>query len=285
MNYKNITIGIVTFKSEKVIFNCLKSIKKIKKIIILDNSNDFKLKKKINKLYPNVKFILSKKNLGYGNGNNKIINKAKTDFVFILSPDTMLGDNCEKELLNSMIKLKSKFAIISPISNEKNYGFFKNKKINNNEKYIDVDWVKGFALLFNKSKIKKIGMFDKKIFLYLEEIDLCRRLVNKNEKIYIAKNSKIKHLAAKSSNLGFEYDKCRSWHWMWSKIYYNKKYGNFIKYNSEFFFNLFKNLIKLFLSLIFMNKKKFQLSFLIISGALSAYLGFSSWYRPNIKSN
>ena len=126
-------------------------------------------------------------------------------------------------------------------------------------------------------------MFDKEIFLYLEEIDLCRRLISKNEKIYIARNSKIKHLAAKSSNLGFEYDKCRSWHWMWSKIYYNKKYGNFIKYNSEFFFNLFKNLIKLFLSLIFMNKKKFQLSFSIISGALSAYLGFSSWYRPDIK--
>ena len=45
MNFNNITIGIVSFKSEKVIFNCLNSIKKIKKIIILDNSNDFRLKK------------------------------------------------------------------------------------------------------------------------------------------------------------------------------------------------------------------------------------------------
>ena len=34
MNYNNLTIGIVTFKSEKVIFNCLKSIKKFKNIII-----------------------------------------------------------------------------------------------------------------------------------------------------------------------------------------------------------------------------------------------------------
>ena len=29
MNYNDITVGIVTFKSEKVIFQCLKSIKKI----------------------------------------------------------------------------------------------------------------------------------------------------------------------------------------------------------------------------------------------------------------
>ena len=46
MNYNQITIAIVTYKSEKVIFNCLKSIKKIKKIIIFDNSNDTNLKKK-----------------------------------------------------------------------------------------------------------------------------------------------------------------------------------------------------------------------------------------------
>ena len=46
MNYNQITVGIVTFKSENVIFNCLKSIKKIKNIIILDNSNDKILKKK-----------------------------------------------------------------------------------------------------------------------------------------------------------------------------------------------------------------------------------------------
>ena len=40
MNIKDITVGIVTFRSEKVIFKCLKSLKNIKKIIILDNSND-----------------------------------------------------------------------------------------------------------------------------------------------------------------------------------------------------------------------------------------------------
>ena len=28
MNYKDITVGIVTFESEKVIFDCLKSIKR-----------------------------------------------------------------------------------------------------------------------------------------------------------------------------------------------------------------------------------------------------------------
>ena len=40
MNYKDITVGIVSFKSEKVLLKCLKSIKYIKNIIIFDNFND-----------------------------------------------------------------------------------------------------------------------------------------------------------------------------------------------------------------------------------------------------
>ena len=40
MIYKDITVGIVAFKSQKVIFNCLKKLNKIKNIIIFDNSNE-----------------------------------------------------------------------------------------------------------------------------------------------------------------------------------------------------------------------------------------------------
>ena len=114
MKFNEITIGIVTFKSEKVIFKCLKSIKKIKKIIILDNSNDIELKKKIKKKYPKIRIILSKKNLGYGDGNNKIIKVAKTPYVFILNPDTILHNDCEKQLLESLNIVKRNFAILAP---------------------------------------------------------------------------------------------------------------------------------------------------------------------------
>ena len=104
MNYNDITIGIVSFRSEKVIFECLKSIKKINKIIIFDNSNDKILQKKVKKFYPKIKFILSKKNLGYGKANNKIIKICKTKFLFILNPDTILKKYCEHEMLRSIKK-------------------------------------------------------------------------------------------------------------------------------------------------------------------------------------
>ena len=101
-------------------------------------------------------------------------------------------------------------------------------------------------MLVNKQKIKNIGMFDKNIFLYLEEIDLCKRLQFKKQKIYLNTKAKIFHKAAKSSNIGFEFEKCRNWHWMWSSVYYEKKYSNYfntlIKFLIIFFFFIFKKL-------------------------------------------
>tara|TARA_Y100000816_G_scaffold270382_1_gene234081 strand:- start:109 stop:951 length:843 start_codon:yes stop_codon:yes gene_type:complete len=278
MNYKAVTIGIVTFKSEKVILNCLKSIKKIKNIIIFDNSNDINLKYKIKKKYPKIKFILSKKNLGYGSGNNEILKRCKTKYLLILSPDTILKKNCEKELINAAINKKNKFSIISPLSNENNFGNFENNKIIQRDIF-EVDFVKGFAMLFNKKKIKKIGMFDKNIFLYLEEIDLCKRLKAKGEKIFICSKSKVKHLGAKSSDIGFQYEKIRNWHWMWSSVYYEKKFNNIFNVYLKFSIKLIINLFKTIIYFIFFNNKKSLISYLRFSGIYNSLLNKKSWYR------
>ena len=222
MNYKDITVGIVTYKSEKVLFKCLKSIKKINKIVIYDNSNDLNLKSKVKYKYPKVNYILSKKNLGYGNANNEIIKKCKTKYLLILNPDTVLNKSCESELLKSINKKKLDFSIMAPLSQDKNFGFKTEDSELKKIGIFETNYVKGFALLLDVKIIKKIGMFDKNIFLYFEEIDLCKRLTENNYKIYVNTKAKIFHKAAKSSNIGFQFDKCRHWHWMWSSVYYKK---------------------------------------------------------------
>ena len=281
MNYNDVTIGIVTFKSEKVIFNCLKSIKNIKKIIIFDNSNDTQLKYKISKKYPNIKFIISKKNLGFGGGNNQILKKSKSKYVFLLSPDTILKKNCEHELLKQINKIKD-FSLIAPLAKENNYGFFKDSQKVTNKSFFEVDYVKGFAMLFNLNKIRKRQLFDENIFLYLEEIDLCKRLRKKNHKIYICKSAKIVHIGAKSSNLGFEYDKCRNWHWMWSKVYYDRKHYGVIYVFKNYFFHMILNFLKLIAFTLIFNRKKIIINYLRLSGILNSLIGNSSWYRPKV---
>ena len=283
MNYNNITIGIVAFKSEKVIFICLKSIKKIKKIIILDNSNDLDLKKKIKKKFPSVKYVLSRKNIGYAAGNNKIFKLAKTSHVMVLNPDTILNKNCIKLLISQSNQLKENFAIIAPLSQPKNYGYFENqfKKRVKSKNLLQVDYVKGFSMLVNLSKLRKINFFDGNFFLYLEEIDLCKRLKKASEKIFIARKAKVEHLSAQSSNIGFEFEKCRNWHWMWSTVYYNIKNNNFVYALKKAFFKILSNYLKA-IFFIFINSKKSIICYLRASGALNALMKRKSWYRPKI---
>ena len=282
MIYSDITISLVLFKSEKVVFQCLKSIKKVKKIIIFDNSNDIELKKAVINKYPNVKYILSKKNIGYGAAHNKVFKLAKTPYVFVLNPDTILKKDCIKELINSSNKLNEKFSIMSPLSSPQNYGYFNDrveKRIIDKD-IIDVDFVKGFSMLIKKSKD---NYFDNNIFLYLEEIDLCKRLKKKKKKIFIIKKSKIKHLAAKSSNIGFEFEKCRNWHWMWSSIYFKNKYSNYISTLIKYLPILLINIIKTIFYLLIWNYKKFTIYFYRVSGIFNSLIGKKSWYRPSIK--
>jgi len=273
MNYKDITVAIVSFKSEKVIFRCLKSIKKIKNIIIFDNSNDINLKNQISKRYPNIQFILSKKNLGYGSGNNQILKICKTKFIFVINPDTILNNKCEKELLKCINKKNLDFSIIAPSCNQIDYTTYSKKIKSIDENLVKVDHVKGFAMLMNVKKIKKIKMFDENFFLYLEEIDLCKRLIEKNENIYINQNAVVTHLGAKSSNIGFEFEKCRNWHWMWSSIYFDKKHYGLLISSRNFFLKLFNNLIKLIFYLVIMNKRKYIIYYFRLSGMVNAFIG------------
>ena len=67
-----------------------------------------------------------------------------------------------------------------------------------------------------------------KIFLYLEEIDLCKRIRENNGKI-LSINVPFIHLGGLShgDRENIEMEKSRNWHWMWSKFYFKKKYQGY----------------------------------------------------------
>jgi len=279
MTNKDITIVITTFKSELRIENCLNSIDSSIKTIVVENSNDKKFKEYIEKKYTNVECILPNENLGYGKGNNVGLQKVKTKYSLILNPDTIL----EKDAINNFFSFSEKnqdFAILGPDQNE-NQIFIEKKKLKHLDP-IEVESIKGFAMFLNMKKFKHIGFFDENFFLYLEEIDLCKRIKKIKEKIYLDPSIKIFHHGGKSVNEIFqrEIELTRNWHWMWSLFYYNKKHFNYIYaliyISPKFFSALFKNC----LYLIFYNKKKKEIYEKRLSGLINSIIGKPAWYRP-----
>tara|TARA_X000000950_G_scaffold286894_1_gene397224 strand:+ start:386 stop:1237 length:852 start_codon:yes stop_codon:yes gene_type:complete len=280
---ENITIVINTFKSEDKIFNCLESINSFCKVIIIENSNNINFKKKIEEKYPFTDCYLTGENLGYANGNNLGLSKVKSKYALILNPDTTL----ESETLSNFLKTANRvkdFAMIGPAKQDE----YKNDDLNSEKEDVyQVNFIKGFAMFLNLYQFKDIGFFDSNFFIYLEEIDLCKRLKEKNRKIYLDKKIKINHIGGSSHNksINFEMELSRNWHWMWSTFYFNKKhYGyliSLIKVSNKFF----SSLIKMIFFLLILKKNKSKIYFQRFSGLLNSIIGKKSWYRPKIIIN
>ena len=283
---QNLSIVIVTLKSEKVIHQCIKSLNQNIPIIVVEHSDNKKLKEDLEKKYNNLKCILAKSNLGMGSGNNIGLKAADTDYVLLLNPDVLLEENTIEELFMASQNLNN-FSMLAPLEkNFNNYGFL-NKKITNKnfeDSPFEVDFIDGFSMLINKKKFKEIGYFDEKFFMYLENNDLCKRSRDKGDLIYVVPKSKINHLAAKAVDNKYaeEIEYSRNWHWIWSKYYFNKKHYGFLKAFLEGFPRYCSSLVKFLFYLLINNKKKKKIYFNRASGFYNAFLGKTSWYRPNL---
>ena len=99
---ENLTIIIVTIKSQNIIDDCLKSIDPDVKKIIVENSSDDEFIKTLKEKYQNIECFITGKNLGMGAGNNFGIAKSNTRYVMILNPDTILKPDTLSQRLSKL---------------------------------------------------------------------------------------------------------------------------------------------------------------------------------------
>ena len=283
MTYDKITVVINTFNSEDKIHHCLNSITSDAKVIVIENSDKIDFKNKLEKKYPNVQCFLTGQNLGYAKGNNLGLSKVNSEYALILNPDAKLESDTLDKLLITANNLTD-FAIIGPAKQDE----YSQVNLGENENQVfQVNSLKGFAMLLNLNQFSEIGFFDENFFIYLEEIDLCKRLNKKNKKIYLDKNVIIHHIGGGSHNeiINFEMELSRNWHWMWSIFYFNKKHQGYFYALLSVSKKFISSFIKILLySLIFNNYKK-KIYLQRFSGLFNSIIGNKSWYRPKIKNN
>ena len=282
---QNLSVIIVSFKSDKVIHDCIRSIDSEIEIIVVDNSNNKDFKETIEKKYENVRCILSEQNIGMGAGNNLGIKNTNKDFALILNPDVTLEINAFEEIIKASNTIDN-FGLMAPISSNLEYPNYKadNPDTNNPFKVKSID---GYAMLLNLKKLRQLkdfNFFDENFFLYLENDDLCKRLEKNNQNIYILPKSKINHLGGEAVDSKYEreIEFSRNWHWMWSKFYFNKKHYGFLIATLKVLNNLISAQFKFFYYLIFFNSYKRKIYQMILSGLYNSLIGKKSFYRPKL---
>ena len=92
LDLKEITFIIVSYRAKKIIYNCINSLPKFSKKIVVENSYDRDLKSDLESKYDNIEVILNE-NKGMGASNNIGIKKNTTKYAFFLNPDVVFNEN------------------------------------------------------------------------------------------------------------------------------------------------------------------------------------------------
>tara|TARA_Y100000992_G_scaffold297496_2_gene261183 strand:- start:91 stop:972 length:882 start_codon:yes stop_codon:yes gene_type:complete len=283
----SLTIIIISYKSLEKLEKCISNIGKNFKIIIVENSNNNEIKEKIENQYNFCKIIINNKNLGYGAAANIGLKEIDTQFALLLNTDTIINENQINEIRKEITHNGDNFAISSPIYDDL-IDFSRNNEFDQNLEKVKIDYndknsrkkvdvVKGCALIINFKKFKSNQIFDDNFFFFYEEIDLCKRIKDLNENIYVFNKIKIHHgnINTLSSTDNANYDDFRNWNYYWSRFYYHKKHYGFL----SSFINHFSKLIRFFFSTIiqfFISKKKFRKNKFRFLGLFNSIIGVKS---------
>ena len=275
----NITIILITYKSDVLIYEFIKKIPHNFHVIIIENSNNHKMKEDIEKCYSNIDVYLRENN-GVGSALNYAVKRIKTKYFLQISPDINFNFNDILIFTDLAKKLNDKFAAIGP-----KFLYVKkksHKQISENAEYDSIDSIHGSCMFINKECYNKIGGFDENYFLYFEETDYCYRGKKLGYKSYQVNKSKVQS-RGRSVDLGNDKEKISNilhWHFIWSNFYFNKKkYGKLISL-LVFLPTMIRIIFKISLNKVIKNKKQLNKYKIRYDGLINSIKGNKSSLRP-----
>ena len=278
--YKDLTIVIITYKSDEIIYKFIKKIPKKIKVIVVENSINIFLKKKLEKKFNNTKVYL-RRNEGVAGSLNFGVKKSKTKYVLHLSPDLDLNYNDIKYFFKYAEILKDDFCALGP-------RFLKTKKkghiqIDKSLKIGKIESIHGSYMFFNKKKFNIIGAFDKKIFLFFEETEYCYR--GKTKKLFCYQINSVKTqtidttVKINNKKLRENWQILLRWHFIWSKFYVTKKKYGLIISIILFLPIIIRIFYRLSIYTILDDKNKFRKYKYRLNGLLHSIVGNKSFLR------
>ena len=204
---EELTIQIVLYEeSKELIFECLENLKNFQ-VLILDNSNNRKLREEILNKFDIKEYIILNKNLGYSKGHNYLSNKVDTKYFLLLNADCKINEENIKNLLQSYKKYPD-CGVISPTTLNNRFKhtynggpFFENenhRNITNISGDTCFQTVLGAAMLMEKNFFYSIGKFNENMFLYFSDDDLCKKIRKLNKSAIQSESAKAFHMHGNS---------------------------------------------------------------------------------------
>lgn len=230
-----VSIIIVNYNTAHWVRRCVESIKEYTldicfEIIVVDNLSKNRDIESAIAQFPEIIFLQSSSNIGFGAACNMAEKNAKGDFLFFLNPDTELQNNALKYFvefwkthqqqlsiacLGAMLQNENgaqqhsfgsfpqMTALISAKIKSSTRKFF-NQTIQSAtfpsfQNYLKVDYITGADLFISKENFVRFNGFDKGFFMYFEETDLQKRMSENGLYSYIIEGPKMMHFQGAST--------------------------------------------------------------------------------------
>lgn len=223
-------IVIVTYNSTKWLKDCIESIenqkgidKKNLNLYFVDNKSkddtvEVLKKYKSGSELGSFNIIENHKNSGFGQANNIGFEKGKSEYVFFLNHDTKLDENSMKTMQEAIEKSDKEFAIWE----------FRQKPYEHPKYYNPVNgetsWCSGACFIIKREVFEKVQGFDKKIFMYAEDVDLSWKVRLEGYKIKYVPQATLTHYCYKEA---MEIKPVQYYNSIVNNLNLRLKYGNF----------------------------------------------------------
>lgn len=201
----NLSIVVINWNSRDYLAKCLESIRHQRltsdtEVVVVDSASYDGSESLVKDRFPEVDFIQSPENIGYGRCCNLGARAARGDLLLILNPDTELKPGAVAAMM-SALSAQSRIGLVGARLIDPDGAFqtssthplpgifntvldcafirrlaWRVSGRSRRRSPFMVNAVSGACLMIRTSLFKKIGGFNPRFFMYGEDVDLCQRV-------------------------------------------------------------------------------------------------------------
>ncbi len=262
----DVSVIVVSYNTREILRRCLARLAEELatvdgEVIVVDNASADGSADMVADEFPAVQLVRSTVNLGFAAGNNRGFALARGRYVVLLNPDAFLGSGALARALAHMERsprvgiaggrlqdpagrlqpsgrlfpsLLNELMVISGLAarypRSRLFGRF-DRTWADPDQAAQVDWVPGAFTIIRGRALGETGGFDERFFLYYEEVDLCRRMVQAGYEVWYWPDVVVTHIGGASSKTvkAHEFSCAGSQLTLWrlrsALLYYRKHHG------------------------------------------------------------
>lgn len=267
METKVLTIAINGYKSPEMLRLCLESLLKHMEgtgidyeIIVADSATEEDTEMLMREEFPSVRFFPFRENVGFKTMVNTSLQEARGQYIFLINSDILLTEAVIPQMID-YLKTHPEIGILSPKQLNFNgtlqlscFRFYRPLTILYRRTWLgnlpfakrhldwfvmadydkkeprSVDWVMGSAMLVTQAAVARVGMMDPRFFMYMEDVDWCRRFWEQGLKVVYYPQVSVYHYhgkgSAKGGFIGSLLFNRLTWYHIKSALQYFWKYRN-----------------------------------------------------------